>query len=122
MPVTSAARTVGWGWARSAPRLAAGGGEYRPLHGHSSRAQIQSLDISPDGWLLASAADDGVRLWDLAAGQEVAALPTGPAESAVFEASGRFLLTAAASGLHRWPIRFGAGPLSARRDLGPARA
>jgi serine/threonine protein kinase/WD40 repeat protein/Flp pilus assembly protein TadD len=98
----------------------ASSGEYRPLHGHSHGARIRSLDISPDGWLLASAADDGVRLWDLAAGKEVAILPTGRTESAVWDTSGRFLLTAAASGLHRWPIRFGTGPMSARLHLGPA--
>ncbi len=97
----------------------AAGGEYRPLHGHRREARIENLDISPDGRLLASAAADGVRLWDLAAGKEVAALPTGSTDSVIFDPAGGFLITSGVSGLYRWPIRVPAASSSARLRIGP---
>jgi serine/threonine protein kinase/WD40 repeat protein/tetratricopeptide (TPR) repeat protein len=97
----------------------ASGGEYRPLYGHEREAMVRSPDVHRDGRLLASAALDGVRLWDLLAGKMVAALPTGPAVSALFDPSGRFLITSGASGVYRWPIRHGAEPNGARIRFGP---
>lgn len=63
-------------------------------------------DISPDGTLLALAASDGVRLWDLTRGREVAWLPMGDTTSALFLADGRQLLTCGPiEGLRRWSIQ-----------------
>ncbi|MBK8001039.1 MAG: WD40 repeat domain-containing protein [Verrucomicrobia bacterium] len=65
-------------------------------------------DISPDGTLLALAASDGVRLWDVARGREVAWLRMGDTTSAAFRADGRALLTCGPTdGLRRWPIDAG---------------
>jgi serine/threonine protein kinase/WD40 repeat protein len=94
--------------------------EYRPLHGHQREASVTGLDISSDGRLLASAAGDGVGLWDVAAGKLIATLPCGQTYSAIFDPSGRVLITSGVSGLYRWPIRFGREPMSAPLQLGPA--
>jgi tetratricopeptide (TPR) repeat protein/WD40 repeat protein len=96
--------------------------EFRLLAGHSREAAIEALDLSPDGRWLASAAADGVHLWDAAAGKVVANLPTGPAHLVLFDRSGRFFLTGGPSGLFRWPIRTEAGTPSARLQLGPPQA
>jgi serine/threonine protein kinase/WD40 repeat protein/tetratricopeptide (TPR) repeat protein len=108
------------------------GGEYRPLHGHPREAPVHSLDVSPDGRWLASAADDGVRLWDARAGTFLAQLPTGVTASVIFDRSGRFLITSGARGAYRWQIRRGPQPRTpasrlpgereerARFQLGPA--
>jgi serine/threonine protein kinase/WD40 repeat protein len=66
---------------------------------------LREGDISPDGTLLALAASDGVRLWDVARGREVARLRMADPTCALFRADGRELLTCGATdGLRRWPI------------------
>ena len=50
-------------------------------------------DISPDGTLLVLGADDGVRLWDVTRGREVAWLPLSDTTVALFRADGHELLT-----------------------------
>jgi serine/threonine protein kinase/WD40 repeat protein len=68
-------------------------------------------DISPDGTLLALAALDGVRLWDVARGREVAWLRMGDTRAALFRAKGRELLTCGpADGLRRWRIEANVEP------------
>jgi len=62
-----------------------------------------SVDISPQGRLLASSHNEGVRLWDLATGKELALLPTGKGD-AQFDPSGDTLITSGATGCYRWPI------------------
>jgi len=97
----------------------AGNEEYRLLSGHPLDVVINSLDTTPDGHLLASAASDGVRLWDLAAGKEVAFLPSGPTNSVAFDPYGRFLITSGSTGLYRWPIQSGLEVRYGRFQLGP---
>ena len=66
---------------------------------------LREGDISPDGTLLALAGSDGVRLWDVARGREVAWLRMGNTTCALFRPDGRELLTCgSADGLRRWPI------------------
>lgn len=78
-------------------------------------------DISPDGALLALAASDGVRLWDVARGLEVAWLRMNDTTSALFRDDGRELLTCGpADGLQRWAIEPG-GKSDVERQVGPAR-
>jgi serine/threonine protein kinase/WD40 repeat protein len=96
--------------------------EYRSLHSHPSEGAVTSLDVSQDGRLLASAGNDGVRLWDLTSGEAVAFLPTGATESVIFDLSGRFLITGGSLGVHRWPIWPGANQTVTRLRLGPAEA
>jgi len=68
-------------------------------------------DISPDGTLLALGASDGVRLWDVARGREVAWLRLGGTTTAMFRADGHELLTCGpADGLRRWRIEANAEP------------
>jgi WD40 repeat protein/Flp pilus assembly protein TadD len=98
----------------------AGGREHRTLSGHPAGAEIAGMDSSPDGLLLASAAADGVRLWDVAAGKVVATLPPGNAYSAVFDPQGRFLITCGEAGAYRWPLRRRKAPPDNRLRLGPA--
>ena len=62
-------------------------------------------DISPDGTLLAVAATDGVHLWDVARGREVARLTMGETWTTMFRPNGRELLTCGpVDGLQRWNI------------------
>ena len=76
-------------------------------------------DISPDGTLLALAASDGVRLWDVARGREVAWLRMANTTCALFRADGSELLTCGAGdGLRRWPITIDADQGSGFK-LGP---
>ncbi len=75
------------------------------------------VDISPQGRLLASASDDGARLWDLATGKEIAHLPIGNIRTALFHPSGDSLLTSGELGIHRWPIA--ADPQNGNVRIGP---
>jgi WD40 repeat protein len=73
--------------------LGAGQGEYR------------EGDLSPDGRLLALGMEDGLRLWEIATGRELAFLPIERTWQARFQPDGRALLTSGPSGLRRWPIQ-----------------
>jgi eukaryotic-like serine/threonine-protein kinase len=57
---------------------------------------------SARGRLLATASEDGVTFWDLAAGREISTLRIGPTYSLAFEASGA-MWTNGPSGVRRWP-------------------
>src|SRR5262249_33884086 len=59
----------------------------------------------PEGRLLASASGDGVRIWDVASGKEVAFLNAGQHEAVLFHADGIRLYTFGRTGLRCWPIR-----------------
>jgi tetratricopeptide (TPR) repeat protein/WD40 repeat protein len=81
--------------------------------------RAHTLDISPDGRLLAIAGDDTVRFRDLVAGKDLAPLALTGARGATFDPAGRYLLTHSACGLYHWPITR-TGPQSLR--LGPPQA
>jgi WD40 repeat protein len=103
--------------------------EFRSLASHSKLGdgQYQSLDISPDGQMLATASrygpSNGIRMWDLATHRELAYLQVGTTEAVRFHPRGGALFsTHADKGLFHWPIRgepdgVHVGP---PRRLGPA--
>jgi WD40 repeat protein len=94
--------------------------EYQSLVSDRGAGQgvYRSVAIHPDGRLLAVGMDDGVHLWDLAAGRECARLPGGEVKTVVFPSRGDELLAAGADGLRRWPLRPPAGGGDAWR-VGP---
>jgi serine/threonine protein kinase/WD40 repeat protein len=66
--------------------------------------------VSPDGRLVAAGMTDGIGLWDLASGSELAFVPMAvqPNKRVLFEPSGA-LLVLGPNGLSRWPIGKGSG-------------
>ena len=101
----------------------AAGRECRTLHAFSEKGSGPwHVDIHPRGRLLASASEDGVRLWNLSTGQEMARLNAGDSRTALFLTSGD-LVTFGQAGLLRWRVaeepagdtyRIGAAKLLAR--------
>jgi serine/threonine protein kinase/WD40 repeat protein len=62
-------------------------------------------EISPDGTLLALGGTDGVRLWDVARGREIAWLRLDDTTAVLFREDGRELVTCGSvDGLRRWRI------------------
>jgi serine/threonine protein kinase/WD40 repeat protein len=92
--------------------------EDRVLHTYRNlQRDTWDANFSSDSRLLASACNDGVHLWDLAADHEVGVLPTGDSGGAIFCADGS-LITNSSGGLLRWPIQRAAeGPASLK--IGP---
>jgi WD40 repeat protein len=103
------------------PVEVAAGTEHRTLV--SSRGAGQDVHrtaaISPDGRLLAAGTDDGLVLWELATGRELAFVPQGRTESVAFAPKGDELRTAGSGGLRRWPLR--PDGAAGRLALGPPR-
>ena len=76
--------------------------EYRTLG--DGQGEYYEGDLSPDNRLLAvNRGDDGVRIWDLTTGREIAKLPGG---LTLFRPDGRELLISSDDGLHRRTIAF----------------
>jgi serine/threonine protein kinase/WD40 repeat protein len=69
------------------------------------KAYSERTAVSPDGRLVTIAMSDGIGLWDLAGGGELAFIPMsgGGGKCVVFEASGA-LLTLGPTGVSRWPV------------------
>jgi WD40 repeat protein len=77
---------------------------------------LRDGDISPDGTWLALGATDGVRLWDVARGREIAWLRLGDTLSVLFRDDGRELLTCGpVDGLRRWRIEAATQPANERQ-------
>ena len=74
--------------------------------------------FSPDGRLLTTAGEDGVRIWDLQTKRLVSHCSLRPSRSAAFLPDGSGLLTAGLAGVERWPIV--SRPPDAQLKLGPA--
>jgi len=78
---------------------------YRTLaHDSGSELNYARPSIHRDGRILAVGTDQGVVLWDLARGTELAFLPIGMAWHSMFDVSGD-LLTNGSGGVLRWPVR-----------------
>jgi WD40 repeat protein len=87
-------------------------GSWEIAHGRECRSLVPSaahengslnVAIGSNGRLLASTHDDGVRLWDLSTGKEVAMLAVGRCD-AVFDPDGTSLIVNGQAGLQRWPV------------------
>ena len=78
------------------------GQEFRTLSLFDKRLPYD-VSISPDDRMIAAGVADGTRVWDVTSGSQVARLPTGSANMALFQPSGH-LLTGGARGVLRWPI------------------
>ena len=65
----------------------------------------RSADVSPDGRLVATREEGGVRLWEADSGRELAHLNTGYCETVLFHPDGQHLISSSRWGLYRWPIR-----------------
>ncbi len=89
----------------------------------SNAVHLRGADFSPDGRLLATVGTDGVRLWEVETGRELAHLKTGNCITVLFHPDGHSLITLSLRGLrgllHRWPIRPIAGRDSETLQVGP---
>ncbi|HEV3445365.1 MAG TPA: serine/threonine-protein kinase [Gemmataceae bacterium] len=85
-----------------------GGQEYRTLSAGPTEItkELEDGAVSPDGRLLAVGMPDGVRIWGLDTGLEVAYVPTGARTPGVLFLPSGDLLTGSLTGhgLQRWPI------------------
>jgi WD40 repeat protein/tetratricopeptide (TPR) repeat protein len=97
--------------------------EYRTLvhdpvpTGDDQKPSYYSCSLHPNGRWLAMAMVDGVRIWDLPSGRQLAWLPIGQTGGVWFEPSGA-LLTNGASGWWRWPLHAD-GTTGSRLRIGP---
>jgi WD40 repeat protein len=106
---------------------------YRTLHSYRERGKGPwSADFSPDGRLLVSAHSDGVRLWDVFAGREIAfidqrqpGLPLGYISSVIVHPNGKSFITCApgdpkeSMGVDLWPIESDHEVAAGRLRIGP---
>jgi hypothetical protein len=79
-----------------------------------------SADFSPDGLLLASAHDDGVRLWSVADGGPFAFLPLSGTRTVLFHPDGS-LIACTPDGVRRWPLDRVRKGTDMEVRIGPAR-
>jgi WD40 repeat protein len=86
---------------------------------HHSIVSIEDLDFGWNGRLLAAAGNDGVRFWDVAAGEEVGFLPIGRHETAFFDQGGTRLFTYGRTGLRCWPVALKPATLPTTVMVGP---
>jgi hypothetical protein len=84
-----------------------------------SNIDIEGLDFGWGGRLLALCGNDGVRFWDVAAGDEVGFLPIGRHETALFVGDGTRLFTFGRTGLRCWPVAPARGAPAATLRVGP---
>jgi WD40 repeat protein len=79
--------------------------QLRTLTGRTSEAsQVTAMAVAPDGSWLATAGRDGVRIWDLATGQQTAFLAADTREGTAiaFAPDGSWLATTGAIGVRIW--------------------
>jgi signal transduction histidine kinase len=78
-----------------------------------------SLDISPDGKLVAAGYAEGLRILDLDKGRQLAFEPINDCRSALFTPDGKGLVTSGAAGLGYWPLDCSAVVTNGSIAVGP---
>jgi WD40 repeat protein/tRNA A-37 threonylcarbamoyl transferase component Bud32 len=82
---------------------------------------VEDLDFAAGGRLLAACGNDGVRFWDVSAGEEVGFLPIGRHEAVLFAPGGKQLFTYGRTGLRCWPVEPQPGAGGTTWRVGPPR-
>jgi serine/threonine protein kinase/WD40 repeat protein len=85
----------------------------------SAKHAIWDVSFSPDGRLLACACSDGVHLFDLAVGRDIAMLDTGGESGGVVFLTDGSVITRSSVGLCRWPVQPGPEPGHDHLRVGP---
>jgi signal transduction histidine kinase len=78
-----------------------------------------SLEIGPDGKLIAMGYEDGLRILDLDTGRQLAFEPIKDCRSALFTADGKGLVTSGEAGLGYWPLDCSAVATNGPIAIGP---
>ena len=95
--------------------------ECRMLGGESLPANVESaIAFTPDSRILAGAAQDAVRFWDVATGEQIATLPAKVVNSVHFNPTMDFLVTSSGTGVFQWDITRpddGSWQIGSRRTL-----
>src|SRR5262249_7568750 len=87
-----------------------------------SKAGANTVAFDATGGLLASASDDGVRLWDGSRARQLASLPIGMTVGLHFHPKDGDLITSGGdAGVRRWPIHHGGQGGSDPMRVGPPR-
>jgi eukaryotic-like serine/threonine-protein kinase len=108
---------VGWSKARRWCQVKTGR-EHRTLYSPvATTVGLTYVEFSPSGRLLATAANNGLRLWDVAAGRHIAFVPGK--STFRFEPHGKSFLAAGPWGLHRWPLALEPDELRRKVRMGP---
>lgn len=86
----------------------AGRDEERPVRTLAGHDAVQAIAFSPDGQRLADGGKDGLWLWEVASGKEIAAMHKDSVESVAFSPDGKVLVSAGADGAVRlWDVATG---------------
>src|SRR5439155_15763145 len=80
---------------------------------------LHAEEFSPDGRLLTTSSSEGIRVWEVETGRELAHLKTGKWGPALFHPDVQSLITNSLWGLYRWPIRPAAGRSADAWQIGP---
>lgn len=81
---------------------------------------IWSSTFSPDGQVLASTHRDGVRFWDAKTGRQIGFQSMGDTRCAIFDFSGKVLITSGSYGLKQWPIELSLEDSTNKLSIGAA--
>ncbi|HEY2951702.1 MAG TPA: AAA-like domain-containing protein [Verrucomicrobiae bacterium] len=83
--------------------------------------EVEGIDLSSDGQLLAAATARGILLWDTLTGRKLGLLPSANIRSVCFHPVSGDLLASSSDGVHRWPLTREGGSDQWRLRLGPAK-
>jgi serine/threonine protein kinase/WD40 repeat protein len=97
----------------------ANGEECRMLHSALELGKAGHCTFHPNGQLLAVAHTDGVQLWLVEQGKELARLRIPDVYAVLFHPDGRSLMVSTDEGLSQWPVEFHSSDRGLELRLGP---